>query len=41
MKMEKNHRQVYLEECKHKVKKKMMPEFINIELKSDSDSDSE
>ena len=33
--------QVYLEECKYKIKKIQMPRFINAELKSDSDSDSE
>ena len=40
----KNHPQVYLEECKYKVKKMQMSRFINTELKSDaasSDSDSE
>ena len=35
----KNHPQVYLEECKYKVKKLQMSRFINTELKSDSDSD--
>ena len=35
----KNHPQVYLEECKYKVKKIQMSRFINTELKSDSDSD--
>ena len=35
----KDHLQVYLEECKYKVKKKMqMSRFINNELKSDSES---
>ena len=34
----KNHPQVYLEECKYKVKKIQMSRFINTELKSDSDS---
>ena len=34
----KNHLQVYLEECKYKVKKIQMSRFINTELKSDSDS---
>ena len=29
--------QVYLEECKYKIKKIQMPRFINAELKSDSD----
>ena len=40
----KNHPQVYLEECKYKVKKMQMSRFINTELKSDAaspDSDSE
>ena len=36
----KNHPQVYLEECKYRVKKIQMSRFINTELKSDSDSDS-
>ena len=34
----KNHPQVYLEECKYKVKKTQMSRFINTELKSDSES---
>ena len=33
----KNHPQVYLEECKYRVKKTQMPKFINTELKSDSE----
>ena len=37
----KNHPQVYLEQCKYKIKKKQMPKFIKAELKSDSDSDSD
>ena len=37
----KNHPQVYLEECKYRVKKIQMSRFINTELKSDSDLDSE
>ena len=37
----KNYPQVYLEECKYKVKKIQMPRFINAELESDSESDSE
>ena len=42
MKMEKkNYAQVYLEECKYKIKKIKMPEFIGVELESDSSSDSE
>ena len=35
----KNHPQVYVEECKYRVKKIQMSRFINIELKSDSDSE--
>ena len=35
----KNHPQVYLKECKYKVKKIQMSKFINTELKLDSDSD--
>ena len=35
----KNHPQVYLEECKYRIKKTQMSKFINTELKSDSDSD--
>ena len=31
--------QVYLEECKYKIKEIQTPRFINTELKSDSDSD--
>ena len=42
MKMEKkNYPQVYLEECRYKLKKKKMHEFIDAELESGSDSDSE
>ena len=37
----KNHPQVYLEECKHRLKKIQMSRFINTELKSDSDSEAE
>ena len=37
----KNHPQVYLEECKYRIKKIQMSRFINTELKSDSDSVSE
>ena len=33
----KNHPQVYLEECKYRIKKTQMPKFIKNELKSDSD----
>ena len=35
----KNHPQVYLEECKYRIKKTEIPKFIKIELKFDSDSD--
>ena len=42
MKMNKKHyTQLYLEECKYKVKKMNTPRFINIELESDSQSDVE
>ena len=34
----KNHPQVYLEECKYRVKKTQMSRFLNTELKSDSES---
>ena len=34
----KSHPQVYLEECKYRVKKIQMSRFINTELKSDSES---
>ena len=37
----KNHPQVYLEECKYRIKKTQMPKFINTELKSHSESDSD
>ena len=37
----KNHPQVYLEECKYRIKKIQMSRFINTELKSDSDSEEE
>ena len=36
----KNYPQVYLEECKCKIKKIHIPRFINIELESDTESDS-
>ena len=35
-----NHLQVYLEKCKYRVKKQM-PKFINTELKSNSEPDSD
>ena len=38
---EKNYPQVYLEECKYKIKKIKMPEFIDIKVESASSSDSE
>ena len=42
MRMEKkNHPQVYLKECKYKIKNIQMSIFVNTELDSDSDSDSE
>ena len=37
----KNYLQIYLEECKYKIKKIQMHRFINAELKSDSDSNSD
>ena len=42
MKMnKKDYPQVYLEECKYKIKKIQTRRFINVELESDSDSDLE
>ena len=42
MRMEKKyHPQVYLEECKYRINKIQMSKFINTELKSDSESESE
>ena len=38
---QKNYPQVYLEECKYKVKKIHTPRFINTELESDPESDAE
>ena len=41
IKMEKrNYPRVYFKECKCKLKEKKMPEFIDVELKSNSDFDS-
>ena len=37
--IKKNHPQVYLEECKYRIKKTQIPKFIKTELKLDSDSD--
>ena len=37
----KNYPQVYLEECKYKIKKIQMPRFIITELESDSDQEAE
>ena len=37
----KNYPQVYLEECKYRVKKIQMSRFINTELKSESESESQ
>ena len=36
----KNHPQVYLGECKYRIKKTQIPKFIKVELKSDSNWDS-
>ena len=42
MKMKKmNYSQVYLEECKYKIKKIKMSKFINTELESDSELESD
>ena len=42
MKMnKKNYPQVYLEECKYKIKKIQMSRFISAELELDSDSNSQ
>ena len=41
MRMEKkNYLQVYLEECKYKIKKTKMNNFIKVELESESESES-
>ena len=37
----KNYPQVYLEECKYKIKKIQTPRFINTELETDSELDLE
>ena len=37
----KNHSQVYLEQCKYRIKKIQMSRFINTKLKSESESESE
>ena len=37
----KNYPQVYFEECKYKIKKIKMSDFIDVELESNSNSDSE
>ena len=34
----KNHSQIYLEKCKHRIKKMQMSKFINAKLKSNSES---
>ena len=39
--IKKNHPQVYLEECKYRIKKTQIPKFIKNELKSDSESESD
>ena len=42
MRMEKkNCTKVYLEECKHKIKKIKMPQFIDTQLEADSSCDTE
>ena len=42
MRMEKkSYRQVYLEECKHRIKKRKMTKFIEAELESESESELE
>ena len=42
MKIEKkNYPQVYLEECKYKIKKTKMDKFIEAEIESESESDTE
>ena len=38
---QKNYPQVYLEECRYKVKKINTPRFINVELESDLESEVE
>ena len=40
IKKKKNYPQVYLEECKYKVKKIQMSRFMNAKLESDSESKS-
>ena len=37
----KNYLQVYLEECKYRMKKQKMPKFIEAELESESESELE
>ena len=37
----KNYPQVYLEECKYRIKKIQMSKFINAELESGSDTEAE
>ena len=39
LRINKKYPQVYLEECKYKIKKIQMSRFINTELDSDSESD--
>ena len=42
MRMEKKkYPQVYLEECKHRIKKRKITEFIEAELESESESESD
>ena len=37
----KNYPQVYLEECKHRMKKRKMTKFIEVELESESELESD
>ena len=39
--IKKNHPQVYLEQCKYRIKKTQIPKFIKTELKLDSEPDSD
>ena len=39
--VKRNYHQVYLAECKYRIKKKTMSEFINTELESESGSELE
>ena len=39
--VKKNYPQVYLKECKYKIKKMQLSTFINTELESDSEADTD